>query len=158
MGYIDDKLDDNEKIVCRVSLHWVMFIGPALLLFLSGISIPANGRPAIVLFIIGLAWAVLSYIALRNTEFAVTNKRLLIWTVFPWKKLYDIALVDIANADVYLPSLGKLLNFGKITIILNNRKRISRRLVSGPDELLKNLSQQIEIARGKEQKPTQNNT
>jgi hypothetical protein len=105
-----------------------------------------------------LAWAVLSYIALRNTEFAVTNKRLLIWTVFPWKKLYDIALVEIANADVYLPSLGKLLNFGKITIILNNRKRISRRLVSGPDELLKNLSQQIEIARGKEQKPTQNNT
>ena len=158
MGHIDDKLGGNEKIVYRVGLHWVMFLGPAILLFLAGISIPANGRPAIVLFIIGLVWAVLSYISLQNTEFVITNNRLLIWTVFPWKKLHDIALVEIANATFYQPSLGKLLNFGKITIVLNSGKRISRRLVNGPYELLKHLSQQIETARGKEQKPLQNST
>jgi hypothetical protein len=150
MGYIDDKLSGDEKIVYRVGLHWVMFLGPALSLFLSGISIPANGRPAIVLFIIAMLWAVLSYVVLIQTEFVVTNNRLLIWTVFPWKKLYDIAFVEIANASVYEPSLGKLLNFGKITIVLNNGKRISRRLVSGPYELLKHLSRQVETARGKE--------
>ena len=150
MGYIDDKLRGNEKIVYRVGLHWVMFLGPAIFIFLAGISIPASGTPAIVLFIIAMLWAVLSYVALLNTEFVVTNNRLLIWTVFPWKKMYDIALVEIVNASVYEPSLGKLLNFGRITIVLNNGKRISRRLVSGPYELLKHLSQQVETARGKE--------
>jgi hypothetical protein len=158
MGHIDDKLGDNEKIVYRVGLHWVMFIGPALLLFLAGISISTKGKSAIVLFIIGLVWAGLSYAILQKTEFTVTNSRLLIWTVFPWKKLHDIALIEIANATFYQPSLGKLLNFGKITIVLNSGKRISRRLVSGPYELLKHLSQQIETARGKEQKPLQNST
>ena len=150
MGYIDDKLSGNEKIVYRVGLHWVMFLGPAIFIFLAGISIPASGTPAVVLFIIAILWAALSYVVLLNTEFVVTNNRLLIWTVFPWKKLYDIAFVEIANASVYEPSLGKLLNFGRITIVLNNGKRISRRLVSGPYELLKHLSQQVEIARGKE--------
>jgi len=150
MGYIDDKLSGNEKAVYRVGLHWVMFLGPAIFMFLAGISIPASGTPAIVLFIIAMLWAVLSYVVLLNTEFVVTNNRLLIWTVFPWKKLYDIALVEIANASVYEPSLGKLLNFGRITIVLNNGKRISRRLVSGPYELLKHLSQQAETARDKE--------
>ena len=157
MGHIDDKLGDNERIVYRVGLHWVMFLGPVIFLFLAGISIPANGRPAIVLFIIGLVWAVLSYISLQNTEFVITNNRLLIWTVFPRKKLYDIAFVEIANTSVYEPSLGKLLNFGKITIVLNSGKRISRRLVSGPYELLKHLSQQVETAGGNNQKPPPNN-
>jgi hypothetical protein len=150
MGYIDNKLGSNEKIIYRVGLHWAMFLGPAIFLFLSGISIPANGRPAIVLFIIAMLWAILSYVVLLNTEFVVTNNRLLIWTVFPWKKLYDIAFVEIANTSVYQPSLGKLLNFGRITIVLNNGKGISRRLVSGPYELLKHVSQQVETAHGKE--------
>ena len=157
MGHIDDKLGDNEKIVYRVGLHWVMLIGPALLLFLAGISISTKGKSAIVLFIIGLVWAGLSYIVLQKTEFTVTNSRLLIWTVFPWKKRHDIALIEIANATFYQPSLGKLLNFGKINIVLTNGKRISRRLVSGPYELLQHLLQQVETARGKEQKPNQNN-
>ena len=152
MGYIDDILGDNEKIVYRVGLHWVMFLGPALFLFLAGISIPANGRPAIVLFMIGILWAVHVYISLQNTEFVVTNNRFLLRTVFPWKKLHDIPLVEIANATFYQPSLGKLLNFGRIIIVLHNGKRISHRLVSGPYELLKHLSQQVEAAAGSEQK------
>ena len=45
-----------------------------------------------ILFVIALVWAVLSYVVLQNTEFVITNNRLLIWTVFPWKKLHDIAL------------------------------------------------------------------
>ncbi len=150
MGRLDDNLNGDEKIVYRTGLHWVAFCGPAMLLFLAGISIQSKGMPAIVFFIIGLVWAILSYITLQSTEFGITNNRVLICTVFPWKKLHDLALVDIADAAVYQPSLGKLLDFGKITIALVNGKRVSRRLVSAPHELLKHLSEQVEAIRNKQ--------
>ena len=66
MGHIDDNLSGDEKIVYRTGLHWVTFCGPAMLLFLAGVSIPSKGMSAIVLFIIGLVWAILSYITLQN--------------------------------------------------------------------------------------------
>jgi hypothetical protein len=153
MGHIDDNLSGDDRIVYRTGLHWVAFCGPAMLLFLAGVSIQPKGRTAIVLFIIGLVWAILSYIALQTTEFGITNNRILIWTVIPWKKLHDLALVEIADAAVYQPSLGKLLNFGKITIVLVNGKRVSHRLVNAPYEFLKNLSQQVEAARTRNQEP-----
>lgn len=146
MNHIDDNLSGDEKIVYRTGLHWVAFCGPAMLLFLAGVSIQSKDMTAIVLFIIGLVWAILSYIALQTTEFGITSSRVLIWTVIPWKKLHDLALVDIADAAVYQPSLGKLLDFGKITIVLVNGKRVTRRLINAPYELLKNLSQQVEAA------------
>src|SRR5512143_194639 len=96
MGHIDDNLSGDEKIVYRTGLHWVAFCGPVMLLFLAGISIQSGGRTSVVLFIIGLIWAILSYIALQTTEFGITNNRLLIWTTLPWKKLHDLALVEIA--------------------------------------------------------------
>jgi hypothetical protein len=151
MGHIDEDLSGDEKVVYRTGLHWVAFCGPAMLLFLAGVSIQSKGMPAIVLFAIGLVWAILSYIALQSTEIGITNSRVLIRSVFPWKKLHNAALVEIADAAVYQPSLGKLLDFGKITIVLVNGKRISRRLVRAPYELLKNLSQQVEASRSRQQ-------
>jgi hypothetical protein len=154
MSHIDDNLSGDERIVYCTGLHWVAFCGPAMLLFLAGVSIQSKGTTAIVLFVIGLVWAILSYIILQTTEFGITNNRVLIWTVFPRKKLNDLALVDIADAAVYQPSLGKLLDFGKITIVFVNGKRFSRRLVNAPYEFLKNLSQQVEAARARQQEPS----
>jgi hypothetical protein len=151
MGHIDDNLMSDEKIVYRTGLHWVAFCGPAILLFLAGISIPTKGLSAIVLFIVAAIWAIITYIALQNTEFGITNKRILIWTVFRWKKLQNAELITIADAAVYQPTLGKFLDFGKITIVLINGKRISRRLVNAPHIFLKNLSQQVEATRIQEQ-------
>ena len=147
MNHIDDKLNGDEKIVYRTGLHWVILCGPAILLFLSGISISSKGMSAMILFAIALAWGVLSYVVLRNEEFAITNDRLLVWTVFPWKKLKSVTFAEITNMGVSQPTLGKLLNFGKITIVLSNRKRISHRMVNSPYELLMRLQHLVEAVR-----------
>jgi len=155
MGHIDDNLSGNEKIIYRTGLHWVILFGPAMLLFLAGISIPSKGMSATILFIIGVIWAILSYIILQNTEFGITDNRVLIWTVFPSKKLHDIAFIEIADVAIYQPSLGKLLNFGKITIVLAKRKKVTYRLVNAPYEFLTNLQRQVDVARGKQEGPSQ---
>ena len=144
MTRINDILKENEKIVYRTGIHWVILGGPAMLLFLSGISIPSQGMSAIALFAVAVAWAILSYIILQNTDFTVTNNRLLMWTLFPWKKLREIKLTEIVNADFYQPTLGKLLNFGKVTIAHSNIRTVSYRMVNSPYGFIISLQQQVE--------------
>ena len=151
MGRINNKLNGDEKIVYHAGLHWVILGGPAILLFLSGISISTKGMSAMILFAIALAWGILSYVILQNNEFVITNNRLLVWTVFPWKKLKSVAFAEIANMGVSQPTLGKLLNFGKITIVLSSKKSITHRMVNSPYELLMPLQQLVESARGIQQ-------
>ena len=157
MGHIDDNLRGNEKIVYRTGLHWAVLGFPAILLFLSGISISTKGMSAVILFAIALIWGILSYIVLQNNELAITNDRLLVWTVFPWKKLKSVAFADIVKTGFYQPTLGKFLNFGSITIVLSGGKNISYKLVNSPHELLMRLGEFTESARGERQEPPQNN-
>ena len=158
MGYIDNNLGGDEKIVYRTGLHWAVLGFPAILLFLSGVSISSKGMSAVILFSIALVWGVLSYIVLQNNEFAITNNRLLVWTVFPWKKLRSVTFAEIAKTGVYQPTLGKLLDFGRITIVLSNGKSLSYRIVNAPHELLMRLQEFAESARDTQQEPLQNNT
>ncbi len=147
MSHIDNSLRENEKIVYRTGPHWAILGFPAILLFLSGISISTKGMSAVILFSIASAWGILSYVVLRYNEFAITNERLLVWTVFPWKKLKDVAYTDIIKTAFYQPTLGKLLDFGTITIILSGGKKVTYRLVSAPHELLMRLEELIELSR-----------
>jgi hypothetical protein len=45
--------------------------------------------------------------------------------------------------DYYQPSLGSMLNFGKIIIVYSGKKRCAIRLVSSPAEFVKEVHQQI---------------
>ncbi len=157
MIHVDNHLRGNEKIVYRTGTHWAILGAPSLLLFLAGISISSHGMSSVILFIIAVIWIILSYVIYRNTEFTVTNSRLLIRTVFPWKKLNEIGLAEVANTGLYQPTLGKFLNFGKITIGLANGRHLTHRMVNSPYQFLMILQQQAEAIRGMQQdSPTKN--
>ncbi len=158
MAHIDCCLKEDEKILYRTGTHWVILGAPALLLFLAGVSIPSHGMSSTVLFIIAVMWTILSYIIYQNTEFAVTNNRLLIRTVFPWKKFKEIELAEVVNTGLYQPTLGKFLNFGKITIGLANKRHLTHRMVNSPYTFLVALQQQAEVVRGEQQGPPAENT
>ncbi len=147
MGHVDNSLRENEKVIYRTGPHWAILGFPAILLFLAGMSISTKGVPAVILFSIASAWGILSSVVLRNNEFVITNERLLIWTVFPWKKLKDVAYTDIKKTAFYQPTLGKLLDFGTITIVLSGGKKATYRLVSAPHELLMRVEELVELSR-----------
>ena len=153
MSRIDESLSEDERIIYRTGLHWVILGFPALLLFLSGISIRSKGTSAIIIFLAALLWGILSYVVLQYNEFVVTNKRLLVWTVFPWKKLRSETFANIAKLGLYQPTLGKFLNFGRITIALSGKRGLSYRMVNAPHELLMRLQNFIEEAHETQQEP-----
>ena len=45
----NNELLEGERIIYQTKLHWVLFLGPAMLIILGGLWVPAKGLPAIVL-------------------------------------------------------------------------------------------------------------
>ncbi len=139
------ELLENERIVYQIRLHWVLFLGPLMLIIIGGLSFPAKGLSALVLAGIGIAWGVISYIKFNYSYIRVTDKRVLIRVGFLVRQPYSISLSDISYVDFYQPSLGSMLNFGKITIIHGKKFKSVFRMVSSPGELVTAVRGQLSV-------------
>ena len=136
-------LQENEKIVHHTGFHWVMLLGPTMVLIIAGVSVPSRGVSALILLILGVVWAIFSIISYRRSEFLITNKRFLARYGFPWKRMYDISLSNIEYIDMHQPALGNILNFGKIIIKHNGGIIRSIRMIPNPIAFIKNVQDQI---------------
>ena len=143
MDSIDSKLTTDERIVYRTQCHWAMFLGPALVIIIGGLAINAQGVSAIVLTTFGFVWGIFSYISLRGSDIALTRKRVLINAGFPVLRSYEIPLNEIIAVDYYQPTLGSMLDFGKIIIVRNKQGKCIIRFVSAPAELVTQVRQQL---------------
>ncbi len=139
------ELLENERIVYQVRLHWVLFLGPLMLIILGGLSFPAKGSKALVLVAIGVVWGILSYIKFNHSLIRVTNQRVIIRVSLLTRRPHIISLADISFIDTYQPSLGSMLNFGKITIIHGKKFKSVFRMVSSPGELVTAVRGQLSV-------------
>lgn len=143
MDSIDSKLTRDEMIVYRTTCHWAMFLGPALIFVIGGLALNSQGVSAIVLMAFGLIWGIFSYVSLRGSDIVLTRKRVLINAGIPVLRSYDIPLEAIVAVDYYQPTLGSMLNFGKIIIVRNKQGRCIIRFVSSPAEFVTQVRQQL---------------
>jgi uncharacterized membrane protein YdbT with pleckstrin-like domain len=141
----NENLLENERVVYQTRLHWVLFLGPVMLIIIGGLSFPAKGLSALVLAGIGIAWGVISYIKFNYSYIRVTNERVLIRVGFLVRRPYSISLSDISYVDFYQPSLGSMLNFGKITIIHGKKFKSVFRMVSSPGEFVTAVRGQLSV-------------
>jgi len=145
MTDVNDDLLENERVVYQTRLHWTLLLGPAMLIILGGLWFSTKGWKALVPVAIGLAWGIISYIKFNNSLIRVTNQRVLIRASFLMRKPYIISLADISLIDIYQPSLGAMLNFGKITIIHGAKFKSVFRMVSSPGELVMAVRGQLSV-------------
>jgi len=125
-------MENGEGKVYRVKLHWVMILGPATLMVIAGLLIPEKGRSAILLLAFATIWGVFASISFERSEILLTRERLLVSIGFPWRRSYEVLLTEIETVDVYQPSLGKFLDFGRITIRRKRGRRVRFRMVRSP--------------------------
>ncbi len=148
----DNKLINNEKIIYQGKYHWAVLLGPFLFIFFGWLMLGSRTNQAIIVLAFGLLWGVFSYIKLRNSKIILTDYNLLISIGFPFKRSYDIPLNNITFIDFYQPSLGTILNFGKLIIVQMEKKKKAFRFIDSPANLVKEIHQQVIIARDKEKK------
>ena len=122
MGYVDNNLLSGEKIFFRTHLHWKVFLPPALLILVAiGLTVGAIYQgfdPYLSLLILIFPLGVLfhSYLRWRCSEFAVTDKRVLIKTGIVSRHTLETILTKIENIGVEQTLWGRLFNFGTLYV------------------------------------------
>jgi hypothetical protein len=144
MNPIDSQLSEGETVIYQAESHWAMLLGPAFVLIIGGLSLQSQGLSAAALMVFGLAWGFLAYHSMQRSRIVLTGDRLLVDAGFPLPKSFNIALNEIVAIDYYQPSLGSMLNFGKIMIVYKGKKsRLIIRFITAPAELVTKVRQRI---------------
>ena len=120
MGYIENNLLQDEKIIYQTKVHYIIFSGPILLLILSFIILLfrdiATGYLAHVIFFLGLTSLFFALIIYLTSEFTITNKRVVIKYGFLKRVTFEMNLEKIEEIQIEQTILGRILNFGTIII------------------------------------------
>jgi uncharacterized membrane protein YdbT with pleckstrin-like domain len=127
--YIDDILQPGEKVLYSTNAHWV-FYWPAIVAWLVAVILlilsHATTTDGIVLLclsasavaaIAGLYWAVKAWFHRWTTETDVTNLRVVHKTGFIKRRTFEMSLDKVESVDVNQSILGRLLNYGDVTIL-----------------------------------------
>jgi uncharacterized membrane protein YdbT with pleckstrin-like domain len=127
--YIDEILQPGEKVLYSTSAHWMFYL-PAIaawilalvLLILSrttiteGIILLCLSASAIVA-IVALYWTVRAWFHRWTTETDVTNLRVVHKTGFIKRRTFEMSLDKVESVDVNQSILGRLLDYGDVTIL-----------------------------------------
>ncbi len=143
-------MKSDERVIYRAKHHWGVLLGPLAVIFIAWLMVGSKGPQVIVLFAFGFIWGIFSYISLRKSEIVLTDNKLIINIGFPLKRFYDIPLNDIAIFDFYQPSLGSILNFGKIILVQKDKKKKAFRFIDSPAELVREVHKQAIAVRDNE--------
>lgn len=126
LSFIDKNLLENEVVIYRAQMHWIIFLNTFIYLLLSVLACAFNLRLAQsnqllwAISLLGLLLALISgissYIRYKTSEFAITNKRVLIKIGFIRRHSLEVLLHKVEGIGVNQSILGRVFGFGTITV------------------------------------------
>jgi uncharacterized membrane protein YdbT with pleckstrin-like domain len=152
MSYVDDNLVPGETVEYRAHLHWVLYVRAALLLvvgvvlLLGGFGGPSwawLGYVGAAAALAGVAWAVSIRIKVASSEFAVTNRRVLIKIGLVQRHTLELMLNKVEGIGVDQGVLGRVLNFGTIVVTGTGGTRESFANIGSPLEFRKHVQSRV---------------
>jgi len=125
--YIDEILQPGEKVLYSTNAHWIFYL-PAIAAWIVVLALAAASAAVPPMAVLGLpAAAVIAVVALYftargwfhrlTTETDVTDRRVVHKTGFIKRRTFEMALDKIESVDVDQTVLGRLLNYGDVTIL-----------------------------------------
>jgi uncharacterized membrane protein YdbT with pleckstrin-like domain len=127
--YIDQILQPGEKVLYSTNVHWIFYfpaiaawIVAAVLLILSratiteGIILLCLSASAVAA-LAALYWTAKAWFHRWITETDVTNLRVVHKTGFIKRRTFEMSLDKVESVDVNQSILGRILNYGDVTIL-----------------------------------------
>jgi uncharacterized membrane protein YdbT with pleckstrin-like domain len=152
MGYVASHLLPNEQLRYQAHLHKIIFLGPAAVA-LAGAAIATFLLPiAPLLSPLALAVTALpllgAYITYTSSEFAVTDKRVIIKVGWLRRKTLELMLGKVEGIGVDQGITGRLLDFGTITVTGTGGSDERFLNIAAPLEFRRQVQAQISAAEG----------
>jgi uncharacterized membrane protein YdbT with pleckstrin-like domain len=143
--YIDEILQPGEKVLYSTNAHWMFYL-PAIAAWIvvailvvgsfAAAAIPALmlvcWASAAVVAVAALFWTLRAWFHRWTTETDVTNMRVVHKTGFIKRRSFEMALDKIESVDVDQSILGRLLNYGDVTVNGVGEGREKIRTIASP--------------------------
>lgn len=113
--YVNDNLSNDEKVVYEAKLHWIIFVTLKALL---------------TLFIAPM-------IQSSTSEFAITNKRIIIKVGLISRRTIEMNLQKIESVNVNQGIFGRMFGYGTVTVIGTGGTKEAFHAITNPMEFRK---------------------
>ena len=126
--YIDEILQPGEKVLYSTNAHWIFYLPAigawilALVLLILSRATTTEGiillclSAAVVVALAALYWTIKAWFHRWTTETDVTNMRVVHKTGFIKRRTFEMALDKVESVDVNQSILGRLMNYGDVTV------------------------------------------
>lgn len=127
--YIDEILQPGEKVLYSTNAHWMFYL-PAIAAWIVALVLLVLSRitttetlillclaSAAVAALVALYWTIIAWFHRFTTETDVTNLRVVHKTGFIKRRTFEMALDKVESVDVNQSILGRILNYGDVTIM-----------------------------------------
>jgi len=116
VGYIESNLLADEKIIYKARLHGIIFVKPVALIVLGVIFLFIQPIIGSLVVVIGVVAVIPPLINFLSSEFGVTNKRVIIKMGFLRRRTLELLLRQVEAISVDQSVLGRMLDFGSVTL------------------------------------------
>jgi uncharacterized membrane protein YdbT with pleckstrin-like domain len=126
--YIDEILQPGEKVLYSTNAHWMFYL-PAVGAWISALVFLVLSRltrvdslvlvclaVAAVIAVVALYWTLRAWFHRWTIETDVTNLRVVHKTGFITRKTFEMSLDKVESVDVNQSIMGRILNYGDVTI------------------------------------------
>jgi uncharacterized membrane protein YdbT with pleckstrin-like domain len=149
VGYVERHLLTDERVLYKTRLHWVLMLRPVLVVVL-GLAMAAcswwadassdwwtDARSALryvgaAAVLAGLLWALVRYVEMRTSEFAVTNIRLILKVGLIARYTTELLISKVESIAVAQSLAGRVLGYGDLTVTGTGGAREVFRRVKDP--------------------------
>lgn len=159
MAYIDSTLMPGEHVVKRTQLHWIVFAPCAVAMFPASAfltlammapptdeaRVPLLGA-GVLTVLIALFIAISAFIKFKTSEFAVTNKRVIIKVGFIARNSLEVLLTKAESIQVDQSVTGRMLGYGSIVVTGTGGSRDPYHQIDSPLEFRRAVQEQIAAA------------
>ena len=117
-SYVQNNLIPGEEVVYQTSIHPIVYLSPAAFI-LAGIGLGLFGIPQAGVLVLGLGVLMLigAWFRQWTSEFAVTNKRVIVKVGFISRRTIEINLSKVESVEVNQDVFARLFNYGTILVI-----------------------------------------
>jgi uncharacterized membrane protein YdbT with pleckstrin-like domain len=150
--YINEILQPGEKVLYSTNAHWMFYL-PAIAAWFVAIILLVLSRATMiegvvllclslsaVVAIVALYWTVKGWFHRWTTETDVTNMRVVHKTGFIKRQTFEIALDKVESVDVNQSILGRILNYGDVTILGVGEGRKTISTIASPLQFRNNIT------------------
>lgn len=136
MSYVESNLLPNEQITYRARLHRIIYLFPAVMFVIAFLVVLGGGSwiAGSALGVIGLVLLLPPWIKSFSSEFAITNKRILIKVGLIRRHSLELLLQKVEGIGVDQGFLGRILGYGTITVSGVGGTKEAFRMVANPLE------------------------